>query len=111
MSVKYFITKEIGTVSAGSTTTVEFTWYETIRVKRIYFVERSGAPLYNVDATIKFGDEDVLTREEVPISLFTYSPLEAFELNREVKAGTLIKVSVTNNGTSSVNLVLVLEVE
>ena len=109
VGVKYFITKEVGTVSAGTTKDVEFSWHETVRVHRIFFIERSGASLAKVNVTIKWGADDVITRESVPASIFAYDPSKAFVLDRELKSDLLVKFSFTNNDSSDKDLVIVFE--
>jgi len=110
VALRYFITKEVGSVAAsGGTATLQFSWHETVHVKRIYIIERSGASLENVDVTIKWGEGDVLTREKVPCILLSYAPNAAIEIDRDLQQGLTVKFEFTNNGSSAVNLVVVFE--
>ena len=108
--VEKFITIDLGSITAGGTVESKLKKSESWKIVKIKAIEKNDNSLANVTATIRIAN-NVKTDEVVPLSVFQGDENEVPELNWEWKAGDEFVISVTNNGTATVNVFIVLQVE
>lgn len=98
------------TIAAGNTESIEYTFSDDLRIKKIFIWATDGSDLYNVTMTLRIEDE-FITHDSVPAQLFNQSPFHAIELDWLVKNGNKLYLNITNNTAASITLRVFLEVE
>ena len=107
---RVFKTIDVGTVSAGGSTSDSVTADKDYKIEKIIAVEKSGASLTNVTATLRI-DDFVFTRDKIPLSVLQGYMNQVPELGYDWSKGSTLYYSVANDGTSDVNIYLVLVLE
>jgi len=103
-----FKTIDVGSVAGGAA--FEKTWIsdDDYIIHRIFIVEKTGATLYNVVATILI-DNIPISKEDVPLSVFGSDVLNGIILDLEFKKSQAFKIAGKNNTTTTYNFFVVLE--
>ena len=95
-------------ISAGSSSTLEWTTTEPITLKRIHVHERTGSSINNVQIYLTI-DNEPRTLDYVPAALFTQKSQLQIPFDESLDAKTYIYMKITNNESSSVNLDITFE--
>jgi len=113
MAFYTFKTLDLGTISAGSTTSNSWTSDDDYIIKRMYVVEYTSTKVGTRFLTGTFRiDGYVFTKDVVPLSLFEGYRNQVPELNIDFSKGKTFYYSVKNNHPSdSIAAYLVLELE
>jgi len=102
---------DLGTISAGSTTSNSWTSDDDYIIKRIYFVETTSTAVGSrfLTATLRV-DGYTFTKDSVNLALFDGYRNQVPELDIAFTKGRTLYYSVTNNhGSSSISGHLILE--
>ncbi len=111
MSFRTFKLIDLGTITAGSTTSNSWTSDDDYTLVRMYAVEYTATEVGLRFLTGTFRIENqVFTKDSVPLSLFDGYRNQVPELDLELSKGRTFYYSVTNNhSSSSISAYLVLE--
>lgn len=96
-------------ISASGSADIEYTFSDELTIVRLFIWETSGADLYNVSMTLRIEDE-YITHDSIPAEIFNTDRRDAWELNWRVKNGTKLYMTLTNNGSSTVNVKVFAEI-
>jgi len=103
MPIKYIKTVSFGSISADSTSKQTYTFEEGGTLKYILVNERSGASLNALLVTLTLSG-DTLTRDVVPASILGEDMRTAFPIEKAVRKGDKLDISIYNGGSSAVNV-------
>jgi len=103
-----FKTLDVGSVAGGAS--FEKTWPsdDDYIIHRIFIVEKTGATLYNVVATILI-DSSPICKEDIPLSILGSDVMNGIILDLEFKKDRVFKIAGKNNTTTTYNFFVVLE--
>jgi len=105
--VKY-LTLTPAPVSAGGSAEVEWTSDGDYTIKRIYFVEKTGAPIRQVEVTIRL-ETTSFTDDFVPAIFFEPGMRHLIELDLKISRAQKIVFGIKNNEAASRSFYVVLE--
>jgi len=108
MTFKCFKTIDVGSVAAGATFSGEWISDADYLIKRVYFVDKTGTPLYNVPITARIA-EDVWTKDIAPAIIFGPDKLLAPEIDKPITKGEKFEFSGENLTGAAIDLFVVLE--
>jgi len=106
----YFKTINVGTVSASGTVSKSWSADDDYTLKKIIAVEKGNSGLHNVTATMRI-ENFTFTKDNIPLSVMQNNIQYVPDLEYLFKKGQTFYVSITNNGTSDVEIFLVLVLE
>lgn len=92
------------TVASGDTENGEVTFSDSFRIKKIFLVETSGTSLNNVTISLRIDDETI-THDKIPATMFTESNRYNPDLNWSVVNGNKLYYGITNNTASSITVI------
>jgi len=107
MKFRYFKTIDAGTVAAGSNFEKEWRSDGDYIVKHILFIEKTGAALNDLTATITI-EEKSYTKEEVPVTVLGTTRQNALELDIPLPDENVIKIAGKNNSSTNYSFYIVL---
>ena len=110
MPLKYFKSLNTKEVDIAGDVTLNWTPDEDVHIHRMYLSDRKKTDLAASQAWFEFGSGNVLTKDYVPCSTLGNSPLNATELDYDVKKGAKITVKLTNGEGVKINVDIVFEV-
>ncbi len=108
MTLKKLKCFHLGSLGAGASVEKQFSNPEDWHVKHILISDRSAQTLSDVQAFISINNEP-LTDDYAPASIFGSDKLVAIDVDKDVKSGSTIYVKLTNSGTNTYDIDLCLE--
>ncbi len=109
MALKKLRCFNLGSLASGASVEKQFSNSEDWHVKRIFIVDRGAQTLTNVQAYISINN-DPLTDDFAPASLFGSDVLVALDVDKDVKKGSTFYVKLTNSGTNTYDIDVCLEI-
>ena len=100
-----------GTVTAGSTlqeSSAYWTADADYMIEKIIIIEKGGTALYKAPTTIRI-DEENLTKEAIPASIFNPNEFYSPKLDLPFGKGKTIYFSLTNNVGSDITISIILK--
>ena len=98
-----------GSIDAGDTETIEYTFEDNLTIVRLFIWASDGSDLYDVVMTLRIEDE-YITHDSIPCQMFNTNYHRAPVLNWNVVNGNKLNLSITNNKTSAISLRVFVEV-
>jgi hypothetical protein len=110
MALKYLKSYNTGSISSGSSYTLQFTADEDYHVKHLFFSDRNKTSLSATQVWVEFGVGNVITKDFASASVFGNSPLNALDVDVTIPKGSVITVKVTNNEGTAINVDIMFEI-